>query len=154
MSIRLLVCIAPLAGVYKVPYNLIFFPTLFFKIFDFLPQISVPFPSSPPDNFPYSLKITELMILLPLILFFTLYFTQKPLNYLPLFTTWNSSPKDLINFPPPGVGNEELYTPLPSSHPRWFFRPSTFLLRRRSWIRTVHGPFFVAAEIAILLPAL
>ena len=101
------------AGVYKVPYYLIFFPIPIFKILIFFPKISVPFPSFPLDNVPYSLNIIEQMILLPLTLFSTWYSSQKPLNSLPLFTTWNSSPKDLINFhPPPGVGNEELYTPL------------------------------------------
>ena len=91
-----------ISGVYKVLCNLIFFPIIVFLNLIFFPKISVPFPSSPLDNLPYSLNIKEqidITIILPLTLFSTWYSSQKPLNYLPLFTTWNSS--RLINFPPP-----------------------------------------------------
>ena len=54
------------AGLYKVPYNLRFFPTpMFFGIFIFLPEIFVPFPLSPLDILPNSLNIIWKMILLP-----------------------------------------------------------------------------------------
>ena len=59
------------SGVYKVPYNLIFFPTPIFEILIFFTKISVPFPSSPLDKLPYSLNIKEQMILLPLTLYST-----------------------------------------------------------------------------------
>ena len=40
-------------------------PPPIFKFWIFFPKISVPFPSSPLDNLPYSLKIVEQMILIP-----------------------------------------------------------------------------------------
>ena len=85
------------AGEYKVPCNFIFFPTLIFKIFDFLPQKFSPLPLwlFPTRNLPYSLIIIEQMILLPLPIFSRVILPKSP--YLPLFTPWNSSPKDLIN---------------------------------------------------------
>ena len=76
----------------------------------FFPKISVPFHSSQLDNLPYSLNIKEQMILLPLTLLLHVIFFQKALK----FTTWNSSPRDLINFPPmpQGGGLGTLYTPV------------------------------------------
>ena len=73
-------------------------PPPFFKLLISFPKILVPFPSSPQDNLPYSLKNIEQMILFPLTLFSAWYSSKTPLNYPSLFTTWNSSPKDLINF--------------------------------------------------------
>ena len=58
------------SGVYNVPCNLIFFPTLIFEKFYFLPQNFSPLPLFPLDNLPYSLDIIEQMSLLPLTLFF------------------------------------------------------------------------------------
>ena len=53
------------AGVYKVPYNLIFLPTpISFLILIFFPEISVPFPFSPLDILPNSFNILGKMILL------------------------------------------------------------------------------------------
>ena len=103
-----------LSEVYKVPCNLIYSsPPSFLENFIFFPKISVPFPSSPLDNLSYSPNIIEQMILLPLTLFSMWYSSQKPLNYLPLFTTWNSFPKDLINSPPPRGGEwGTLHTPV------------------------------------------
>ena len=54
-------------GVYKVPYNFVFFPTpIYFQIFIFFPNFRSPFLSSP---------------------FFTLYSSPQSLYTLPLFTT-------------------------------------------------------------------
>ena len=116
-SSGLMPLISPMLGGYSVMEGRIKFPTIwyssptpFIKILIFFPKISVPFPSFPIDNLPYSHNIIEQMILLPLTLFYTWSSSQKPLHFLPF---WNSSPKDLINFPlSRGEGNEELYTPL------------------------------------------
>ena len=105
-------------GVYVVPCNLIFLPTLIFLNLIFFCKISVPFPSFLLDNLPYSLNIIEQMILLPLTLFSTWYSTPKPLNYLPLFKTWNSSLKVFIN-PPPSRGMRNFIHP-------WFSINSIF----------------------------
>ena len=69
-------------GCIKCPANWYSSPPSFLKDLIFFLKISVPFPSSPLDNLPYRLNITEQMILLPFGLFFTWYSSQKPLNYL------------------------------------------------------------------------
>ena len=93
------------AGVYKVTCSLIFFSTLIFKIFDFLPQNFSPLP--------YSLNIIEQIILLPLTLFSTWYSSQKALKLPSPLHNLKFFPKRFNKLtPPPGVGNWELYTPL------------------------------------------
>ena len=121
---------------YKVPYNLRFFPTPIILSFDFLPQNFSHLPSSSLDNLPHSLYIIEQMILLPLTLFSVWYSSKKPLNSLPLFTTWNSSPKDWINSPPPG-GNEELYSTLNFSPKKLQEEMSKDKLRRNNFTLTI-----------------
>ena len=92
-------------GCIKFPVIWYSTPPPFLNFLIFFPKISVPLPSSPLDNLPYSLNIIE-QILLPLAIFSKWNSPQRPLNSLPLFKTWNSSPKDLINW-----GNKTLYTP-------------------------------------------
>ena len=94
-------------GVYKVPYDLIFFPTPIFRIFISFLIISVSFPSSPLENIPYSLNIIDQMILLPLILFFHVIFFPKVLKYTFPVHNLKFFPKHFMG------GNKELYTPLP-----------------------------------------
>ena len=78
----------------------------------FLPKISVPFPKSPLDNLPYTLNIIEQMILIPLTLFFHVIFFPKALKLPSPLHNLKFFPKGFDKLPPPpGVGNEELYTP-------------------------------------------
>ena len=60
-------------GVLKVSYNLIFFPIPTFFNLDFLPQISIPFPSSPLDILPNSLTNYKEDDIAPPAPFFTFY---------------------------------------------------------------------------------
>ena len=103
---------------YKVPYNLKFYPTpIFFKILIFFPKISFPFPSPPLVNLPYSLNNKEQMIYLPLILFLHVIFLPKAFKFLSLLHKLIFFPKGFVKLlpPPHRVGNEELYTPLSNS---------------------------------------
>ena len=96
---------------YKVPYNLFFFPTpIFFKSW-FFPKISAPSPLYVLSN------SLGKIILLPLSLLSTLNSSPQPWYSLSFFKTSYSSPAGLINFPPPlsGVENKELYIPLAHS---------------------------------------
>ena len=88
-------------GVYKVPCNLIFFPTLVLNFLIFFPKISVPFSFSPLDNLPYSLNIIEQMILLPLTLFSTWFSSKKPLKLPSPLNNLKFFPKRFDKFPPP-----------------------------------------------------
>ena len=96
-------------GEYKVPYNLIFFPTPFLIFLIFFPTISVLFPSSPLDNLPYSLNIIEQMILLPLTPFFHVIFSPEALKFPSPIHSLIFFPKGIDKLPP---RREEFYTPL------------------------------------------
>ena len=88
-----------LTGVYKVPYNLIFFPTPIFKsCFAFF---------SPLEILPNSPNIIGQMILLPFFSFFHVIFFPKPWYSPPLYTTWYFSPGE--------GGWGALYTPVVQS---------------------------------------
>ena len=81
-------------GEYKVACNLIFYPTPYLF------------------NLPYSLNIIGKLVLLTLSLFSKSYSSLQPWYSLPLFTTWYSSPKDLIrNLIHPWLHLKIIYTP-------------------------------------------
>ena len=86
-------------GVYKVPYNFIFFPAHIFLNLDFLPQHFCSLPLFP-------LYYREDVIVSPFP-FSTSYSSPQPWHSLPLIPTWYTFPKDpnvhkgIRNFIPP-----------------------------------------------------
>ena len=94
-----------LPGVYIVPYNMIFLPTLIFFSLDFLLQNFRPLPLFP--TLPYSFNIKGKKILLPLYLFphyihshphtLDIPFRSSILDILPQ-QPWQTSPRGIRNF--------------------------------------------------------
>ena len=104
-----LLFVKSIPGLYKVPYNFISFPTPnFFK--SWFSSQNFPFPS-PFDSIFKSLIIIMKMILLLLSLFNVNFPRSHDISFPSSFTTWYSSPTDLINFSPRG-GGKGRYTPL------------------------------------------
>ena len=86
-------------GLYKVPFNFIFFPTHFFKSWFSSLKFLSPSPSSSWYSSQQPKCYRENYIASPFSFFHVIFFPTAGQWYsVPLFTTWYSSPTDLINF--------------------------------------------------------